>query len=220
MPTLTVQEIVRATQGALVVGDLAVSVNGVSLDTRSLGVGDAFFAIRGPRLDGHDFVADAASRGASCVVVHNVPDPMPTGVPVVLVEDTTRALGRLSAAHRAKFNIPVVAVTGSNGKTTTKELIAGVLSTRWRVLKPESSFNNQWGLPLTLLRLAPEHEALVVVIGPNQRGEIATLTALAAPNIGVVTTVAAVHTEFSSTRTTTGSPAWPVTRPRGCSPTV
>jgi UDP-N-acetylmuramoyl-tripeptide--D-alanyl-D-alanine ligase len=130
------------------------------------------------------------------VVVHNVPDPMPTGVPVVLVEDTTRALGRLSAAHRAKFNIPVVAVTGSNGKTTTKELIAGVMATRWRVLKPESSFNNQWGLPLTLLRLAPEHEALVVEIGTNQRGEIATLTALAAPNIGVVTTVAAVHTEF------------------------
>jgi UDP-N-acetylmuramoyl-tripeptide--D-alanyl-D-alanine ligase len=196
MATLTVQEIVRATQGALVVGDLAVSVNGVSLDTRTLGVGDAFFAIRGPRLDGHDFVADAASRGASCVVVHNVPDPMPTGVPVVLVEDTTRALGRLGAAQRAKFNIPVVAVTGSNGKTTTKELVAAVLATRWRVLKPESSFNNQWGLPLTLLRLTAEHEALVVELGTNQRGEIATLTALAAPTVGVVTTVAAVHTEF------------------------
>lgn len=196
MATLTVQEIVRATQGALVVGDLAVSVNGVSIDTRTLGVGEAFFAIRGPRLDGHDFVADAASRGASCVVVHHVPDPIPTGVPVVLVEDTTRALGRLGAAHRAKFNIPVVAVTGSNGKTTTKELIAAVLATRWRVLKPESSFNNQWGLPLTLLRLAPEHEALVVEIGTNQRGEIAALTGLAGPNVGVVTTVAAVHTEF------------------------
>lgn len=196
MASFTVQEIVRATQGALVVGDLAVSVNGVSLDTRTLGVGDAFFAIRGPRLDGHEFVADAASRGASCVVVHNVPDPMPTGVPVILVEDTTRALGRLGAVHRAKFNIPVVAVTGSNGKTTTKELIAAVLATRWRVHKPESSFNNQWGLPLTLLRLTAEHEALVVEIGTNQRGEIAALTALAAPNVGVVTTVAAVHTEF------------------------
>jgi len=196
MASFTVQEIVRTTQGALVVGDLAVSVNGVSIDSRTLGVGEAFFAIRGPRLDGHDFVADAASRGASCVVVHHVPDPIPTGVPVVLVEDTTRALGRLSAAHRAKFNIPVVAVTGSNGKTTTKELVAAVLATRWRVLKPESSFNNQWGLPLTLLRLAPEHEALVVEIGTNQRGEIATLAALAGPNVGVVTTVAAVHTEF------------------------
>jgi UDP-N-acetylmuramoyl-tripeptide--D-alanyl-D-alanine ligase len=196
MALLTVQEIVRATQGALVVGDLAVSVNGVSIDTRTLVVGDAFFAIRGARLDGHDFVTDAAGRGASCVVVHHVPDPIPTGVPVVLVEDTTRALGRLGAAHRAKFNIPVVAVTGSNGKTTTKEMIAAVLATRWRVLKPESSFNNQWGLPLTLLRLTPEHEALVVEIGTNQRGEIAALTELAAPTVGVVTTVAAVHTEF------------------------
>jgi UDP-N-acetylmuramoyl-tripeptide--D-alanyl-D-alanine ligase len=196
MATLTVQEIVRATQGALVVGDLAVSVNGVSIDTRTLGVGEAFFAIRGARLDGHDFVADAASRGASCVVVHHVPDPTPAGVPVVLVEDTTQALGRLGAAHRAKFTIPVVAVTGSNGKTTTKEMIAAVLATRWRVLKPESSFNNQWGLPLTLLRLTPEHQAMVVELGTNQRGEIAALTALAGPTVGVVTTVAAVHTEF------------------------
>jgi UDP-N-acetylmuramoyl-tripeptide--D-alanyl-D-alanine ligase len=196
MAIFTVQEIVRATQGALVVGDLAVSVNGVSIDSRLLGVGEVFFAIRGPRLDGHDFVADAASRGASCVVVHHVPDPLPTGLPLILVEDTTRALGRLGAAHRAKFDIPVVAVTGSNGKTTTKEMIAAVLGTRWRVLKPEASFNNQWGLPLTLLRLAPEHEALVVEIGTNQRGEIAYLTGLTGPTVGVVTTVAAVHTEF------------------------
>lgn len=196
MATFTVQEIVRATQGALVVGDLAVPVTGVGIDSRALGVGEAFFAIRGHRLDGHDFVAEAASRGAACLVVHTVPDPIPAGVPLVLVDDTTRALGRLAAAHRRRFDIPVVAVTGSNGKTTTKELTAAVLATRWRVLKPEGSFNNQWGLPLTLLRLGPEHEALVVEIGTNQPGEIATLAALAAPTVGVVTTVAAVHTEF------------------------
>ncbi len=196
MPTFTVQEIVRASQGALVVGDLAVAVSGISIDSRTLGVGEAFFAIRGHRLDGHDFVADAASRGASCLVVHSVPDPIPTGVPLVLVEDTTKALGWLAAAHRAKFQGPVVAITGSNGKTTTKEMIAAVLAIRWRVLKPESSFNNQWGLPLTLLRLGPEHEALVVEIGTNQPGEIAYLSGLTAPTVGVVTTIAAVHTEF------------------------
>jgi UDP-N-acetylmuramoyl-tripeptide--D-alanyl-D-alanine ligase len=192
----TVQEIVRATDGALVVGDLAVPVTGVGLDSRSLGVGEAFFAIRGNRLDGHDFVAEAASRGAACLVVHHVPDPIPAGVPLVLVEDTTRALGRLAAAHRAKFAIPLVAVTGSNGKTTTKEMLASILAERWHVLKPESSYNNQWGLPLTLLRLTPEHEAAVVEIGTNRRGEIAALAALTAPTVGVVTTVAAVHTEF------------------------
>lgn len=196
MAAFTVQDIVRATQGALVVGDLAVPVSGVGIDSRNLGIGEAFFAIQGHRLDGHDFVAEAASRGAACLVVHHVPDPVPAAVPLVLVEDTTRALGRVAAYHRQRFAIPVVAVTGSNGKTTTKEMIAAVLSVRWRVLKPEGSFNNQWGLPLTLLKLNADHEALVVEIGTNQKGEIAALSALASPTVGVVTTVAPVHTEF------------------------
>jgi UDP-N-acetylmuramoyl-tripeptide--D-alanyl-D-alanine ligase len=196
VPSFTVQEIVRATQGALVVGDLSIPVTGVSIDSRTLGVGEAFFAIRGHRLDGHAFLAEAASRGASCLVVQTVPDHLPAGVPLVLVEDTTVALGRFAALHRARFDIPVVGITGSNGKTTTKEMTAAVLSPLGPVLKPEGSFNNQWGLPLTLLRLTAEHRALVVEIGTNQRGEIATLAALARPTVGVVTVVAAVHTEF------------------------
>src|SRR5205823_5611965 len=196
MPLFTVQDIVRATRGALVAGDLGVPVTGVSIDSRALGVGEAFFAIRGHRLDGHAFLADAAGRGAACLVVHAIHDDAPANVPLVLVEDTTTALGLLAADHRARFSIPVVAVTGSNGKTTTKELIASVLGTRWRVLKPTASFNNQWGLPLTLLRLAPEDEALVLELGTNRPGEIAYLAELARPTVGVVTNVAAVHTEF------------------------
>jgi UDP-N-acetylmuramoyl-tripeptide--D-alanyl-D-alanine ligase len=192
----TVQDIVRASQGALVAGDLGIPVAGVSIDSRSLAVGEAFFAIQGHRLDGHAFLADAAARGAACLVVHTLPDDVPANVPLVLVEDTTRALGRLAAWHRRRFAIPVVAVTGSNGKTTTKELAAGVLTTRWHVLKPERSFNNQWGLPLTLLALGPEHQAAVLEIGTNAPGEIAALAALAGPTVGIVTTVAAVHTEF------------------------
>jgi UDP-N-acetylmuramoyl-tripeptide--D-alanyl-D-alanine ligase len=194
--TFTVQEIVRATQGALVVGDLGVPVTGVSIDSRTLGVGEAFFAIVGHRLDGHEFIADAASRGAACVVAQTVPDHVPSGVPLVLVEDTTRALGRLAAAHRAKFSLPVAAITGSNGKTTTKEMTAAVLGARGKVLKPENSFNNQWGVPLTLLRLAPEHQTVVVELGCNQPGEIAYLATLVAPTVGAVTTVAEAHTEF------------------------
>jgi len=190
MATFTVQDIVRAAQGALVTGDLGVPVTGVSIDSRTIGVGDAFFAIRGHRLDGHAFLADAAGRGASCVVVHTLPDEAPANAPLVLVEDTTRALGRLGAWHRGKFQIPVVGVTGSNGKTTTKELVAGVLATRWNVLKPTSSFNNQWGLPLTLLALGPEHQAAVLELGSQSPGEIAYLTGLAQPTVGVVTTVA------------------------------
>jgi UDP-N-acetylmuramoyl-tripeptide--D-alanyl-D-alanine ligase len=159
-------------------------------------VGEAFFAIRGYRLDGHAFLAEAASRGASCLVVHSLHDDVPANVPLVLVEDTTTSLGLLAAYHRARFSIPVVAVTGSNGKTTTKELVAAVLGTRWNVLKPAGSFNNQWGLPLTLLRLAPEHEALVLELGSQHPGEIAALAALARPTVGIVTTVAHAHTEF------------------------
>jgi UDP-N-acetylmuramoyl-tripeptide--D-alanyl-D-alanine ligase len=196
MPLFTVQDIVRATRGALVTGDLAVPVTGVSIDSRTLGVGEAFFAIRGYRLDGHAFLAEAASRGASCLVVDSLHDDVPANVPLVLVEDTTTSLGLLAAYHRARFSIPVVAVTGSNGKTTTKELVAAVLGTRWNVLKPAGSFNNQWGLPLTLLRLAPEHEALVLELGSQHPGEIAALAALARPTVGIVTTVAHAHTEF------------------------
>jgi UDP-N-acetylmuramoyl-tripeptide--D-alanyl-D-alanine ligase len=196
MAPFTVQDIVRATQGALVAGDLGIPVTGVSIDSRTLGVGEAFFAIRGHRLDGHGFLADAAARGAACLVVHALPDEIPANVPLVLVEETTRALGRLAAWHRGRFAIPVIAITGSNGKTTTKELAAGVLATRWRVLKPERSFNNQWGLPLTLLQLGPDHQAAVLEIGSNAPGEVAALAALAAPSVAVVTTVAAVHTEF------------------------
>src|SRR5438876_921843 len=196
MPLFTVQDIVRATRGALVAGDLGVPITGVSIDSRALGVGEAFFAIRGYRFDGHAFLADAASRGAACLVVHALHDDVPANVPLVLVEDTTRALGRLAAYHRARFSIPVVAVTGSNGKTTTKELIAGVLGMRWHVLKPSGSFNNQWGLPLTLLKLTQEHQALVLEIGSQHPGEIATLAKLARPTVAAVTTVAHAHTEF------------------------
>jgi len=127
MPAFTVEEIVRGTRGALIGGDLGIAVAGVSIDSRTLNVGEVFFAIRGDRLDGHAFLRDAVGRGAGCLVVDTVPDELPAGVPLVLVDDATVALGRLGAWHRARFSIPVASVTGSNGKTTTKELMAGVL---------------------------------------------------------------------------------------------
>jgi UDP-N-acetylmuramoyl-tripeptide--D-alanyl-D-alanine ligase len=199
MPPFTVQDVVRATGGALIEGDLGVPVRAVSIDSRTLGVGEAFFAIRGHRLDGHRFLSEAAARGAACLVVHRLPDEPPAGIPVVLVDDTTRALGQLAAFHRGRFHLPVVAVTGSNGKTTSKEMIASVLRTRWTVLKPHGSFNNQWGLPLTLLSLSPDHRAMVVELGANHSGEIAALAELCRPTVGAVTTIAAAHTEFFKT---------------------
>lgn len=196
MPAFTVEDIVRGTQGALLGGDLGIAVAGVSIDSRTLGVGDAFFAIRGDRLDGHAFLRDAVGRGAACLVVHAVSDDLPPGVPIVLVDDTTRALGRLGAWHRARFTIPVAAVTGSNGKTTTKEMMAAVLGALGPVLKPESSFNNQWGLPLTLLKLTALHRAAALELGTNRPGEIAALAGIAQPTVAAVTTVSSAHTEF------------------------
>jgi UDP-N-acetylmuramoyl-tripeptide--D-alanyl-D-alanine ligase len=195
MPAFTVEDVVRGTRGALVGGDLSVPVTAVALDSRALGVGEAFFAIRGHHLDGHAFLPDAVGRGAACLVVHSLPDDVPAGVAVVFVDDTTRALGRFAAWHRARFAVPVAAVTGSAGKTSTKEMMAAVLEALGPVLKPTASFNNQWGLPLTLLRLCSEHRAAALELGANMPGEIAALAAIASPTIGAVTMVAPVHTE-------------------------
>src|SRR5919197_1701221 len=196
MPQFTIEDVVRGTQGALIGGDLGVPVSGVSIDSRTLNVGEVFFAIEGPHRDAHRYLQDAALRGASCLVVHAVPDDLPRSVPAVLVDDTTKALGRLAAHYRARFTVPVAAVTGSNGKTTTKELMAAVLGALGPVLKPESSFNNQWGLPLTLLRLGAEHRAVALELGTNRPGEIAALAAMSRPTVGVVTVVSSAHTEF------------------------
>jgi UDP-N-acetylmuramoyl-tripeptide--D-alanyl-D-alanine ligase len=192
----SVESVVRGTQGALIGGDLKVPVTGVSVDSRTLKLGEVFFAIRGHTLDGHRYVNDAAARGASCLVVHSVSDDLPASVPTVLVDDTTRALGRFAAWHRAQFSVPVAAVTGSNGKTTTKEMMAAVLGALGPVLKPRSSFNNQWGLPLTLLQLTSEHRAVALELGANQPGEIASLAEISRPTVGVVTVVSSAHTEF------------------------
>ena len=124
-------------------------VAGVSIDSRTLESGDVFFAIRGHHLDGHAYLRDAAARGASCLVVHSVPGGSPgVSTPAVLVDDTTRALGRFAAWHRARFHLPVAAVTGSNGKTTTKEMMAAVLGTLGSVLKPEVELQQSVGSPL------------------------------------------------------------------------
>lgn len=197
MPRLTIAELVRGTQGALVGGRLEAVVSGVSIDSRTCVAGDVFFAIRGPRQDGHAFVGHARARGAGAAVVTHLPPELalPPDFPVVVVEDTTSALQRLGAFHRRRQALPVVAVTGSNGKTTTKELAAAVLARRLRVLKAAGSLNNQWGVPLTLLGIEPHHQAVVLELGMNAFGEIAALAQIAQPTVGVVTVIAPAHLE-------------------------
>jgi UDP-N-acetylmuramoyl-tripeptide--D-alanyl-D-alanine ligase len=168
-----------------------------SIDSRTIQPGNLFFAVKGERMDGHDFVQQALEKGSVAAVVRRdrISDyPVKTGL--ISVDDTLVALQTLGAAVRRLWGKPLVGVTGSAGKTTTKEAIAHVLSQRFRVLKSEGNFNNHFGLPLMLLKIEPEHQAAVIEMGMSHRGEIAALAKIAQPEIGVVTNVAPVHLEF------------------------
>jgi UDP-N-acetylmuramoyl-tripeptide--D-alanyl-D-alanine ligase len=171
--------------------------NAYSIDSRTIGPGELFFAVKGERMDGHDFVQLALEKGAVAAVVRKdelARYAVKTGL--LAVPDTLVALQTLGAAVRRLWGKPLIGVTGSTGKTTTKEAIAHVLSSRFRVLKSEGNFNNHFGLPLMLLKIEPEHEAAVIEMGMSHRGEIAALAKIAQPEIGVVTNVAPVHLEF------------------------
>jgi UDP-N-acetylmuramoyl-tripeptide--D-alanyl-D-alanine ligase len=170
---------------------------GYSIDSRTLQAGELFFAVKGERLDGHDFVAQALEKGVVAAVVRK--DQMaryPAKGRLLAVDDTLLALQTLAAAVRRLWGKTLVGITGSVGKTTTKEAIAHLLATRLRVLKSEGNFNNHFGLPLMLLRLEAGHDAAVIELGMSHLGEIAALARIAQPEIGVVTAVAPVHLEF------------------------
>ena len=164
---------------------------GVSTDTRTLARGDLFVALVGPRFDGHVFIAEAASKGAVGALVSR--DPGEAVVPLVQVEDTRLALGRLAADWRRQFRMPLVAVTGSNGKTTVKNMIAAILSERGPTLATQGNLNNDIGVPLTLLRLRAGDRYAVIEMGMNHPGEIDYLTGLARPTVALVNNAAAAH---------------------------
>jgi UDP-N-acetylmuramoyl-tripeptide--D-alanyl-D-alanine ligase len=173
------------------------AAQGYSIDSRTIAAGELFFAVKGERLDGHDFVDAALQRGAVAAVVGN--DQLArfsNNSKLLVVGDTLIALQTLAMAVRKLWGKPLVGVTGSAGKTTTKEAIAHVLSSRFRVLKSEGNFNNHFGLPLMLLKLEPEHDMAVIEMGMSHAGEIRALAKIAQPDTGVVTNVAPVHLEF------------------------
>ncbi len=168
-----------------------------SIDSRTVRAGELFFAVKGERLDGHDFVAAALERGAVAAVVReDQAERFAERSRLLFCGDTLVALQTLATAVRKIWGKPLIGVTGSAGKTTTKEAIAHVLSARRRVLKSEGNFNNHFGLPLMLLKLEPEHDLAVIEMGMSHAGEIRALTKIAQPEIGVVTNVAPVHLEF------------------------
>lgn len=196
----TIQEIIAACSATPLRRGRACAVSGVSIDSRSIPAGSMFIAIKGRRCDGHAFIAQALKKGARCLLVERgaagVRIPANAAVWVLEVADTTRALGDLARFHRLRFDIPVIAVTGSNGKTTTKEMLATLLARRYTVLRTEGTQNNHIGLPMTLLRLRPRHQAAVLELGTNHFGEIAYLGGICLPTMCVITAIGPSHLEF------------------------
>jgi UDP-N-acetylmuramoyl-tripeptide--D-alanyl-D-alanine ligase len=199
----TIDEIRAATGGTLAQAGKKKPFGEIVTDSTKVVKGSIFVALKGERLDGHRFVADALRRGAACAIVHQKIQEATAGVTVVRVRDTLRALGDLAHYRREKFAPKVIAITGSNGKTTTKEMLAAILQEavlngqkmHGKILKTQGNFNNLVGLPLTLLGLRPAHRVAVVELGTNRPGEIRRLAEIAAPDLGVITAIAAAHLE-------------------------
>lgn len=191
MTLWTAQQAVLAT-GGQAVGDWAAT--GVSIDTRTLQTGDLFVALKAAR-DGHDFVANSLAAGAGAALVSHVPDGVDDTAPLLIVPDVQVALEALGRAARARAEAKVIAVTGSVGKTSTKEMLRHMLGACGKTHASVASYNNHWGVPLTLARMPADTEFAVIEIGMNHPGEIAPLAKMAAPDVAMVTTVAEVHLE-------------------------
>lgn len=209
MPLLTVEELREVISTKILAGAgagwMKQPVRQISLDSRSIRSGDLFLAMKGERFDGHDFVGAALSRGAAGAIVddsYNVgplaikPNPKRLAPFILGVRDPLFAYQQLATHHRSRFDIPVVAVTGSNGKTTTKEMVASVMAHRWRVLKTEGNLNNRIGVPQTLFRLNGRHEGAVIEMGVDHVGQTTRLCEIVRPTIGVITNIGPDHLEF------------------------
>ncbi|HUK64513.1 MAG TPA: UDP-N-acetylmuramoyl-tripeptide--D-alanyl-D-alanine ligase [Dongiaceae bacterium] len=206
-PILTLPQVAQLAGGDLVVRELPAGpsareawlrsgIGGASIDTRTLEAGDLFVPLRGARADGHRFLAEAFARGAAAALCERSAYPSWEGRepgPLVLVDDATTALQRIARRHRESWHGLLIGVTGSAGKTTTKDLVTAVLATAGPVLGTEGNLNNHWGVPLTLLRIRPEHRAAVIEMAMNAAGEIAALAAIAEPNAAVITNAGSAH---------------------------
>ncbi|MEP7150771.1 MAG: UDP-N-acetylmuramoyl-tripeptide--D-alanyl-D-alanine ligase [Nitrospira sp.] len=205
MALFTVEEICEVLSAKAPAGltphDLKQRIRRVMTDSRLVRKGDLFIAFQGDRYDGHAFVTKALAQGAVCVIVQEdyrlPPSPKRAEAPLLLgVRDTLEAYQRLATHYRNRFPIPVIAITGSNGKTTTKEMVAQVVTQRWKTLKTEGNLNNRIGVPQTLFQLAPRHQAAVIEMGVDQQGQTTRLCEIAKPTIGVITNIGPDHLEF------------------------
>ena len=191
----TVREICAAVGGTLLQGEGSALITGVTTDSRAVSAGQLFIPLTGERFDGHAYIGSALSSGAAGCLTARTPETLLPGKLYVQVADTRLALKALAAWYRSRFTLPVVQITGSAGKTTTKEMVAAVLSRRYDTLKTQANFNNDIGTPLTLLGLAPQHQAAVIETGMNHFGEIRYLGEMVRPDIAVITNVGDAHIE-------------------------
>ncbi len=191
----TVREICAAVGGTLLQGEGSALITGVTTDSRAVSAGQLFIPLTGERFDGHAYIGSAMSSGAAGCLTARTPETLLPGKLYVQVADTRLALKALAAWYRSRFTLPVVQITGSAGKTTTKEMVAAVLSRRYDTLKTQANFNNDIGTPLTLLGLAPQHQAAVIETGMNHFGEIRYLGEMVRPDIAVITNVGDAHIE-------------------------
>lgn len=191
---LGTKDILETVEGRLMNGNPTTGFSGVSTDTRKIEKGSLFIAIKGPNFDGHDFIAEAVKKGAAGAVVSR-PTPPSADFVIIEVKETVKALGSIARFHRSRFDIPVIALTGSNGKTTAKEMLSLILSVKYNVLKNEGTENNFIGVPQTLLKLNSSHDIAVVELGTNHFGEIAYLADIVQPNCGMIINIGPSHLE-------------------------
>ena len=191
-----------ATGGNLLCGDRRQVFAGISIDSRSIADGSLFVAIRGQVHDGHRFIPEVVAEGVRGIIVDGskvetlaLDDLKRQGIVVIAVKETTRALGDLAGFNRKRAGVSVVAITGSNGKTSTKELTAAVVSRRYRTLSTSGNLNNEIGMPLTLLKLEPLHQWAVLELGINHPGEIRRLAEICRPDMGIITNIGSAHLE-------------------------
>ncbi len=200
MKNMTLENIATACNGQLVCKEEQkhIQIKGAVLDSRLVEEGYLFLATKGEKVDGHSFISQVIEKGAVCVICEKVPQN--ANIAYILVEDSFEALKKVAMFYRENLTIPVIGVTGSVGKTTTKEFISSVLSVRYNVLKTEGNFNNEVGLPLTILKIRQEHQVAVVEMGINHFGEMHRLSEIAKPDICVMTNIGQCHLEFLGSR--------------------
>ncbi|MDI6704456.1 MAG: UDP-N-acetylmuramoyl-tripeptide--D-alanyl-D-alanine ligase [bacterium] len=200
MEQLSINEIVNSCNGTLISGSIDQRIEGISIDSRTIKPGDLFIALKGENFDGHDFIKSSFRKGGVGAIVSKSGDYEKTDKVIIKVEDTLTCLQRIAEYYRKRFTLKVIGITGSSGKTTTKEMIATLLSKRYSVLKSHKNYNNEIGVPLTLLGLEKAHQIAVIEMGMNAIGEIEDLSKISHPDIGLITNIGDAHIGFLSTR--------------------